>query len=86
MAEEVEGLTDADRIMLKASIDEIVADSSMTEVSVVRIKKLIPRTAKESVCAMRRLVIDVAGKTAAELLNGGSVPQWGVTNSFSRPN
>jgi hypothetical protein len=70
LAEEVGGLNDADRIMLKASIEQIATDTPMTEVAVIRIKKLLPKIAKESVGAMRRLLIDVAGKTAAELLRG----------------
>jgi hypothetical protein len=70
MADELSELSDADRVMLKASIDQIAADTPMTEVGVTRFKKLLPKMAKESADAMRRLVIDVAGKTAAELLKG----------------
>jgi hypothetical protein len=41
----------------------------MTQVAVVRVKKLIPKMG-ELAGAMRKLVVDVAGKTAAELLKG----------------
>jgi hypothetical protein len=71
MADEVEGLNDADKILLKTSIDDIAADTPMTEVAVLRFKKLIPKMAQESAGAMRRLVVDIAGKAAAELLKGG---------------
>jgi hypothetical protein len=71
MADEVEGLNDAERVMLKASIEQIASDTPMTEVAVTRIKKLIPKVAKEGVGALRRLIIDVAGKTGAELMKGG---------------
>lgn len=71
MVDELEELTWAQREALKKSIDQIATDSPMTEVAVARIKKTLPMVAKESVGAMRRLIIDVAGKTAAELLKSG---------------
>jgi hypothetical protein len=43
MAGELDGLTDAERITLKANLDDIAANTPMTEVAAVRIKKLMPR-------------------------------------------
>ena len=71
MADEILELSDHERVLLKASIDDIVSDTPMTEVAVLRFKRLIPKMANETAGAMRRLVVDVAGKAAAELLKGG---------------
>lgn len=70
LAEEIEGLTDSERIMLKASIEDIASESAMADVGVVRFKKLLPKMANEAGGALRRLVVDVAGKAAAEALKG----------------
>jgi hypothetical protein len=70
MADELTGLSDAERIMLKASIDDIAVDLPMTHVAVTRFKKLLPKMG-ELAPAMRKLVVDVAGKMRAELLTKG---------------
>lgn len=70
MADELQELSEADRITLKASIDDIAANTPMTEVAVVRVKKLIPKLAKESADVLRRLVVDVASEAAKKLMNG----------------
>jgi hypothetical protein len=49
----------------------------MTEVAVLRFKKLIPKMAQESAGAMRRLVVDIACE-AAGLLKGGARSLDGV--------
>ena len=58
--------------MLKASIDDIAANTPMTEVAVVRLKRLIPKLAKDSADVLRRLVVDVASETAKKMMTGGS--------------
>lgn len=70
MADELSDLTDHERVLLKASIDDIAADTPMTQVAVVRFKKLLPKMG-ELADGMRKLVVEIAGKTAAELLKGG---------------
>lgn len=70
MADELEGLTDAERLIIKASIDDIAANTPMTEVAVVRVKKLIPKILSSGGEALRRLIVDVASETAAKTLKG----------------
>jgi hypothetical protein len=70
MADELEGLTDAERLTIKASIDDIAANTPMTEVAVVRVKKLIPKVLASGGEALRRLIVDVASETAAKALKG----------------
>jgi hypothetical protein len=64
LADEVDGLTDAERITLKASIEQIAAETPMTDVAVVRLKKLIPKVLAGGGEALRRLVVDVASEAA----------------------
>ena len=71
MIDELDELNGAEREVLRKSIDDIAVDSPMTEVAVTRFKKMLPKLTQESAAAMRRLVIDVAGKVGAELLKGG---------------
>jgi hypothetical protein len=70
MADELDGLTDAERILLKASIDDIAANTPMTEVAVVRVKKVMPKIGGAIGEAFRKLIVDVSSETAAKLLKG----------------
>lgn len=70
MVDELSNLDESERVLLKASIDDIAADTPMTQVAVVRVKKLIPKMG-DLAPAMRKLFVDVAGKAAAEMLKGG---------------
>ena len=58
-------------MLLRSIIEQIAAATPMTEVAVIRVKNLLGKVAKEGAASMRRLIIDVAGKAAAELLKGG---------------
>lgn len=70
MVDELDGLTDAERITIKASIDDIAANTPMTEVAVVRVKKLIPKVLASGGEALRKLIVDIASESAAKALKG----------------
>jgi hypothetical protein len=70
MADELEGLTDAERITLKANIDDIAANTPMTEVAAVRVKKLIPKVLSSGGEVLRKLVVEIASEAAAKVLKG----------------
>jgi len=70
MVSELQGLTDADRLIIQTSIDDIAANTPMTEVAVVRVKKLIPKVLSSGGEALRKLIVDVASETAAKALKG----------------
>jgi hypothetical protein len=73
MADELEGLDDAQRALLKASIDDIAGETPMSEVAVTRVKKMIrdlPTTVGERI---RQLVVDIASETAVKFLKGGGL-------------
>jgi len=62
MADELEGLNDAERLLVKASIDDIAADTPMSEVAAVRIKKLMPKVLTTGGEVLRKLIVDVASE------------------------
>jgi len=70
MADELDGLTEAQRLTLKASIDDIAGETPTTQVAVVRVKKLISQVPSVAGEAIRKLVVDVASETAKKLLTG----------------
>ena len=70
MADELDGLTDVERITLKANIDDIAANTPMTEVAALRIKKLIPTVLSSGGEALRTLVVEIASEAAAKVLKG----------------
>ncbi len=67
MADELSELSEHERILLKASIDDIAVDTPMTQVAVARFKKMIPKMG-ELADGMRKLAVEVPSKTAADLL------------------
>ena len=67
LAEELEGLTDADRIMLNASLEDLVVDSPRTPVAVLRFKKIITKAKGPA----RELLSDVIAKVAVESAKAG---------------
>jgi hypothetical protein len=62
LAEELEGLDDADRIAIRASIEDLVVESPRTPVAVVRFKKIIAKAKG----AARDLLLDLMAKIAVE--------------------
>jgi hypothetical protein len=70
LVEELQGLTDAERITIQTSIDDIAANTPMTEVAVVRVKKLLPKVLSGGGEALRKIIVDIATETAAKALKG----------------
>ena len=63
---ELEGLNDADRIMLSASIDDLVVESPRTSVAVLRFKKIFGKAKGFA----RDLLVDVMAQIAVESAKG----------------
>jgi hypothetical protein len=62
LADELEAVDDADRIMLKASIEDLVVESPRTSVAVLRFKKIISKAKG----AAKDLLLDLMAKIAVE--------------------
>jgi hypothetical protein len=71
LADEIDELPDKDKLLFKASLDEIAADTPMTEVAVMRVKKVFRNLPKASGEALKRATIQVATDAAKALLTGG---------------
>jgi hypothetical protein len=71
LVDEIEELSHTDKALFKASLDDIVADSPMTEVAVMRIKKLFRNVPQAVGEALKRATIEIASEAARKLLQGG---------------
>jgi hypothetical protein len=70
MAQEIEELDPHDRALFAASIDEISADGPMTDVAVLRIKKILKKVPGQLGEGLKRATIEVATESAKRLLVG----------------
>lgn len=68
IAQELDGLSDAERISLQASIDDLVADTPRTEVAVVRFKKLAAKAGKHGMDALKNVLVNVVSEAAKRQL------------------
>ena len=71
LVEETENLDEQDKLLMKASLDDISTNSPMTEVAVVRIKKFLRKIPGAAGEALKRAAIDVASDAAKKILTGG---------------
>lgn len=70
LVDELLELPPEEREKLKGSIRNIASDKPQTELAVMRVKKAIPKLAKEGAVALKNLVVEVATETAKKLLTG----------------
>jgi hypothetical protein len=52
-------LTDAEKILLQASIDDLVADTPRTSVALVRFKKLMPKLGRQAAESLKSILVNV---------------------------
>jgi len=62
LAAEIEELNDSDRILLQASIDDLVADTPRTTVAVARFKKLATKGGRQAVEGFKAILIDIVSE------------------------
>ena len=70
LASEVDELTDADRILLSSSIDDLIADTPKTSVAIVRFKRLAAKGGKEIADGFRRTLVDIVSEAARKSIWG----------------
>jgi hypothetical protein len=68
LADEVEGLDDRERELLKDSLADLLNDNPRTELAATRAKRLIAKTAKEGGKALGSIALDLASETAKRIL------------------
>jgi hypothetical protein len=68
LTDEVEGLSDRERELLKDSLADLLNDNPRTELAATRAKRLIAKTAKEGGRALGSIAVDLASETAKRIL------------------
>ncbi len=69
-ADEMDELDKSEKILLKVSIEEIVAESPKAEVASVCFKRLVAKGGKAAADAMRDILVDIASETAKKSIWG----------------
>jgi hypothetical protein len=70
LTEELDGISDEEKIMLRASLDDLAAEKPMTEVAATRAKRILVKAKGPLAETARKLFVEVASKTAATILTG----------------
>ena len=65
---ELDGLDDADRKLLKQSLDDLMADGPKTEVASLRFKRIMKKVGKESYEAVKTVVTDLVSESIKKTL------------------
>ncbi len=70
LADELEGLSEEEKGKLKLSLNDLVRDTSKTEVAATRVKKILSKVGKESFNAMKSILLDIATEAVKKSLFG----------------
>lgn len=68
LADELEGLSQEEREILKKSFDDIVRDTPQTIVAANQFKRLAAKVGKIAAEQLRKLVVDIASETAKKII------------------
>lgn len=70
LAQELENLSKEDKEIMQKSIDDIVMDTTQTELAAIRFKKILLKAGKTGVGAFRSIITDIASETAKKIILG----------------
>lgn len=70
LAQEMEGLSESDREVLKQSLDDIQREGPGTELAAVRFKKIMAKVGMESYSSMKNIVVNVVSEAVRKTLFG----------------
>lgn len=68
LADELEELTDAEKLLLRGSIDDLVSDNPQTSVAVLRFKRLMPKIGKHAAEGFKDILINVLSEAVRKQL------------------
>jgi len=68
LAEELEGLSEQERDVLKKSLNELVQDTPATEVAALRVKKVLRKAGEAGAEIFKKILVDVLSETAKKAL------------------
>ena len=67
-AEEIEGLSDEERGILKKSLDDLIRETPQTEVAALRFKRLVAKSGKVTLEGFKHILIDIVSEGAKKIL------------------
>jgi len=70
LADEIDGLSEPERITLKSTLDDLIRDTPMTAVAAVRFKKLVARGGKQVADAFKDILVDIVSESVRKSLWG----------------
>ena len=68
LAQEIDNISDEDRIVLQKSIDELVKDTPSTPIAVTRFKKIMVKVGQTTAGMFREILVDVLSEAAKKAL------------------
>ena len=68
LAQEIDNISDEDRIVLQKSIDELAKDTPSTPVAVTRFKKIMVKAGQTTAGMFREILVDVLSEAAKKAL------------------
>ncbi len=68
LAQEIDNITDEDRIILQKSIDELVKDTPLSPLATTRFKKIMLKVGQTTANIFREILMDVLSETAKKAL------------------
>lgn len=68
LAQELENISEDEKIILSKSIDDLVRDTTNTELAATRFKRIISKAGKTGINAFKNILLDIATEKAKELL------------------
>ena len=68
LAEELDGISEQERVILQKSIDELVKDTPSTPVAITRFKKIMAKAGQGTASMFREILVDVLSETAKKAL------------------
>lgn len=70
LADEIDELSESEKLLLKSSIDDIVTDSPKTDVGIIRFKKYASKGGKEVAKGLRDVLVDIVSETVKKSIWG----------------
>jgi hypothetical protein len=71
LADQMPGLTDAEKAEVKGDLDDLVADSPRTKLAASRVKRLLAKAGGELPGMLREVIVSFASDAAKKVLLGG---------------
>ncbi len=69
-ADELEELSNEDKLVLKGTFDDLASDSPRTEIAASRFKRILRKLTPDAAEVIRKTIVEIASSTAVKLIKG----------------